>query len=465
MELCGLSRQLTFASLLCLLLAGMCLPGRATAGESPATAKKPVACEDLRTLRELRTQLSAVRNPRTGDTLYYTVLGDAAKSSELLVFFNGTGGILPDWPVQMLTNRRYSPKIAETLAYQGAEDGPISLCHDYRIVLFDYPGVGRSPLNGSVTADQVANDVDAMLEDIEAGYRIPTRRVSLVGWSLGTLFALKYALLSPPARPGRAIDDLVLIATRPGGNLDGGTDNNQAACVVTLFNTLKTRSVWTQQPDLKNEIDSDLAQLTFPFLGQPPYDKRGSGCTASVDRSAGTVDLSVSLDCPVGSACHSTLIDEALNRDTPPWVVTRGVDYRLYLQQREFANDWTFGYCPSAGRHFNSIGCRFAPGQTPEMALTNGGLCITESRPPNLPVSRRCAKLAIGGRLTVLNGPEDLFIQWTYGRALVEAYQRAHGAATARLHTYRGEGGAGHGILMQHPRWIQRQIHQALGNG
>ena len=67
--------------------------------------------------------------------------------------FNGTGGILPDWPVQMLTNSRYSPRIAHTLAYSAAEDGPISLCHDYRLVLFDYPGVGRSPLNGPVTAE------------------------------------------------------------------------------------------------------------------------------------------------------------------------------------------------------------------------------------------------------------------------------------------------------------------------
>ena len=63
-----------------------------------------------------------------GNTLYYAVVGDAAKSSELLVLFNGTGGILPDWPVQMLTNSRYSPRIAHTLAYSAAEDGPISLC-------------------------------------------------------------------------------------------------------------------------------------------------------------------------------------------------------------------------------------------------------------------------------------------------------------------------------------------------
>lgn len=270
--------------------------------------------------------------------------------------------------------------------------------------------------------------------------------------------------VSPEARPDRKIDDLVLIATRPGGNLDGTTGNNQAACVVTLFDALKTRSIWTQQPQLKQTLDADLAQLTFPFVGQPPNNKPSSGCTATVDQNTGTVDLSVKLDCPKGSICHGTLIDEAVNRDTPPWLFTRGVDYRLYLQQRQFANDWTFGYCPTAGKHFNSTNCRFARGQTPEMSATNGGVCITESNPLNLPVSRRCAKLEIGGRITVLNGPEDLYIQWTYGRALVEAYQRAFGAARAKLVTYRGPGGAGHGILMQHPRWTQRNIAQALGS-
>ena len=99
------------------------------------------------------------------------------------------------------------------------------------------------------------------------------------------------------------------------------------------------------------------------------------------------------------------------------------------------------------------------------MSATNGGICQTESNPLNLPVSTNCTALRIAGRITVLNGLEDLFIKWTYGRALVEGYQRAHGASKAKLYTYRGEGGAGHGILMQHPRWTQRHIHLALGNG
>ena len=93
------------------------------------------------------------------------------------------------------------------------------------------------------------------------------------------------------------------------------------------------------------------------------------------------------------------------------------------------------------------------------MSATNGGICETESK-PNLPVSRRCARLRIDGRITVINGPEDLFIQWTYGRALVEGYQRAFGASAAKLVTYRGEGGAGHGVLIQHPRDATQHLNR-----
>src|SRR5580658_9196862 len=66
--------------------------------------KTPVACAQLRTLRALNTELTYFTNPRTGDKLDYLVLGDAAKSDEVIVMFNGTGGILPDWPIEMITN-------------------------------------------------------------------------------------------------------------------------------------------------------------------------------------------------------------------------------------------------------------------------------------------------------------------------------------------------------------------------
>src|SRR5262245_56646254 len=64
--------------------------------------------------------------------------------------------------------------------------------------------------------------------------------------------------------------------------------------------------------------------------------------------------------------------------------------------------------------------------------------------------------------LTVLNGLEDRFIQWTYGRALVEGIRQALAPDKARLVTCAGPDGAGHGLLIQHPRWTQEAIFDAL---
>jgi len=63
--------------------------------------------------------------------------------------------------------------------------------------------------------------------------------VNLVGWSLGTLYALKFAWLAPVANPLREIKDVILIASKPGGSLDGYTNGNQASCVTTVFDRLR----------------------------------------------------------------------------------------------------------------------------------------------------------------------------------------------------------------------------------
>ena len=68
-------------------------------------------------------------------------------------------------------------------------------------------------------------------------------------------------------------------------------------------------------------------------------------------------------------------------------------------------------------------------------------------------------------RVTVINGYEDLFIQWTYGQELVRACDAQYGNGKAAIVTYPGADGAGHGILLQHPAWTQEQIYAALTNG
>ena len=66
------------------------------------------------------------------------------------------------------------------------------------------------------------------------------------------------------------------------------------------------------------------------------------------------------------------------------------------------------------------------------------------------------------GALTVLTGPEDLVIQYTYGRQLARAYRRKYGSGKADYVKYSGKSGAGHGVMVQHPKWTQKKIDKAL---
>ncbi len=437
-----------------------CLP-RATGGTEGATSRKsPVACKELETLRALREELSVVTNARTGHSQQYTVVGDGARSSELILLFNGTGGILSDWPIQMLTNAAQSPKIARTGIFDSAQDGAISLCHDYRLVLFDYPSVGEGKATGNITADQIADDVDAMLEDIGVRYGLPTNDVNLVGWSLGTLLAMKYAVLSPAARPDRTLHDVVLIATKPGGSVEGKADGHQAECVTSLMTALRST---TLSKELQNEMKKDLLELLFPYQHQQPYDGVDSGCTAKVDTTTSKVTLNVEpAACSASTPCGKNVEDDVLNRLTPPWSHTQGVSQTFYEQQREIVQDWNYCYCAGAEAGFKSTGCSCS--EAVAMSETNGGVCQTRAGTltPNAPSSSQCVPLKLQGAITVIAGREDLFIQWTYGKALVEGYQQAQGKDKANLVLYEGADGAGHGILIQHPKWVQEHIYTAL---
>ena len=84
------------------------------------------------------------------------------------------------------------------------------------------------------------------------------------------------------------------------------------------------------------------------------------------------------------------------------------------------------------------------------MSSSNGGVCQTVSSgvtQPNAPPSTNCVPLDTGP-ITVINGPEDLYIQHTYGKELVAAYQQIYGLNRARIITYPGNEGAGHGVLL-----------------
>lgn len=434
---------------------GSGLPASGTSANHGARAlRSPVPCSKISNLRLLGKTLSYVKNAKTGDSIEYAVVGDGAVSSDLLVMFPGTGQIIPGWPVQMITNSKYSPDIVKTLGYRKSEDGPISLCHNYRLVLFDYPGIGKGVANGSVTRDAIASDVDAMLQQIGTAYGISTSVVDPVGWSLGTTDALKYAFLSPASRPSRTIHNVVLVASGPGGNTNGQAGMDSAACQATMFSALLSAS-----GSLATTLKADLSELIFPYLHQGPQDNgTKSGCTATI--SGSTVTLSVQLQCTFSNGCLPFIENTLLDLKTYPWRLTDGVDGTIFVQQRQQANDWSVARCTGAGPGFTSTGCTTYG--TVEQSATNGGVCATDAKNTDEPVAHACAPLTMTGKITVLNGHEDLFIQWTYGRALVAGY-KALGAGKASLVTY--PGAAGHGVLIQHPKWTQAQIQTAMQGG
>ena len=80
----------------------------------------------------------------------------------------------------------------------------------------------------------------------------------------------------------------------------------------------------------------------------------------------------------------------------------------------------------------------------------------------NAPISSDCAPLNISGKINVINGPKSLYIQYVYGQELVTAYQQMFGSKVARIATCLGKKGAGHGVLLQDPRWTQAQILRAV---
>jgi pimeloyl-ACP methyl ester carboxylesterase len=438
-------------------------PGPAAATSTPLPSPLDVVpCRDLRTLRELADRLRTVSNPRTGQTVEYFVVGDGARSNQLLVFFNGTSQVLPDWPIQMITNGAASPLITTTAAYNPAEESATALCHDYRLVFFDYPGVGLSPAATGVTHDQIASDVDALLADVGQAHRLPTGNVSIVGWSLGTEAALKYAFLSPASNPSRTIHDVILIATKPGGGQSDQTNGNGAQCVQEAFTVLKDPTI---SPALKARLEASNYRLLYPYQGQQPYDGPSSGCTIDVNTATSTATLNVTPgDCGLGTQCLKIADEFAANRLAFPWSQTGGISQAVYVNQRQLSNDWNYSYCAGAGAGFTSTGCTTLPLQPPQLSATNGGVCktFTPAGLPNQPTTTDCVPLQIQGSLTVVNGPEDLYIQHTYGAALVAGYQRQLGVQKASLATYPGADGAGHGILLQHPKWVQDRVAAAL---
>ncbi len=416
-----------------------------------ASAEAPVPCSALSSMRGLHSYLKVSTNPKTGDSIEYAVVGDGAKSGDAIVFFPGTGQTIADWPIQMITNSAASPGIAKEAGYRKGQDGGVSLCHDYRLVFFDYPGVGRTAYRANATRDAISSDVDAMLQQIHQRFGISTSVVDPLGWSLGTSMALKYAFLSPAARPARTIRNVLLLAAGPGGSTQAQVGGDSADCIQTLLDAEESAS-----GSVKQQITIDSTQLVFPYTGQTPSQTgTNSGCTAKVTASG--VTLSVTPNCTVANGCEGYIDTGILGLKTQPWKRTSGVSGKPYDLQRSWSNDFDVAYCSTASSGFTSSGCT-AYGPI-DQSVTNGGVCQTDTSNPDAPTASNCDRFHIAGKFTVLYGHEDLFTQYTYDESLVKGLNAAMpGSAKGTLYP----GSAGHGLLIQEPRWVQAQLYSAM---
>ncbi len=107
-----------------------------------------------------------------------------------LVMIMGTGASMDEWPADFVD----------------------SLAQQYRVIIFDNAGVGKtsplsgiSPLPGKLTISAMANQTDAFIHALRLG------KVYVFGWSLGGMVAEALAVLHPTD-----VSKLILDATYPG---------------------------------------------------------------------------------------------------------------------------------------------------------------------------------------------------------------------------------------------------------
>ena len=106
-------------------------------------------------------------------------------AGEPLVMLTGTGSTMAEW----------DPALLRLLA------------REHRLLLLDYPGLGRSGPWRDSSFDSLADVVDAWLEEIGVS------RAAVLGWSMGGFVAQRLAV----RRPER-VEALILAGTNPGGS-------------------------------------------------------------------------------------------------------------------------------------------------------------------------------------------------------------------------------------------------------
>lgn len=446
-------------------------------------------CSELKsqTLQDL-VKASKATYEGNQDILFLVITPDNNVSTinDAIVFFNGTSGIMTDWPADMLTSTKSGK----------------SLCDSSFLVFFDYPGVGGTSQvsDDEFTLDNFAEDVDGLVtyingEYIKDKYDTEITKVHPLGWSLGSLAAVKFAGLAEANGYGkgdkRQIGNIFLIATKPGGDVTSGEKSNaapaignQASCVTTIFTKLKDNTHYTFF------AKKYMVGLMFPYIysdnnePQSPYTGANNKiCYAKTISLSSKIELVIKLEdastspakniktaCDDGDATQYTICKEAWdnyksNRLAEPYLSNdEGVPHAVFLQERNVVDDWNYSYCSQANSNWQSAKCKSNSSHT--SATGNGGMCSTTASASNDPVSTTstCMSLEhITGTLTIMNGEEDMFIQYVYGKALYDAYSSL--GVSSAIHTYTDDdnpSGAGHGVLYTNPSWIRDIILDSM---
>jgi len=455
-------------------------------GGTPASAAGIVTCDQLadepgKHLRDLvKRSSSTFAVGSTDQEIRYLVIrpdSSVSTAANAIVFFNGTSAVMSDWPYEML---------------KGSD---VSLCDAYTLIFFDYPGVGGTVAadEGKFTFDHFAENVDALVTYLntsradELGTTIDT--VHPLGWSLGSLAALKFAALAGAngyaADDSRKIGNVFLIATKPGGDTHSGSGNplnlmvpatgHQAQCVTQVTAAMRDESSYVKA------LKKAMFGLMFPYVytasGKTQGEYAGSSdeicvadsiSTAAVTLEDQTTQLDIETSCEAEKpVCVKELAAFWANRAVEPYKASdaneSGVPYAVYVQERNIVDDWNYAYCAQAGASWTSEECYPNPYVAPPTGYTrnsaNGGPCLTIAfLASNQPGSLWCMSLDhITGKLVVINAKEDMFIQHVYGTALYDAYK---GEVSASLNTYSGS--AGHAVLLTDPTWVQGILLDAM---
>jgi pimeloyl-ACP methyl ester carboxylesterase len=418
---------------------------------------------------------------------------------ETLVFFNGTSQITPDWPVAMLTNSNGS------------------LCTDSALIFADYPGIGGTvnPAKAEFTFDNISNNVYHLLANLTAYQGFSIQSVNPIGWSLGSLAALKFASLASVnqefANSGMSIHNLFLIATKPGGDYNSGAAQNPsscsttgpipgpqprmigstayytatggaAMCVTAVLNQLGSDgSDWDSSTSLKSSLVGVMFPYTYTSSGQSqgPY---GTGnprtvCADTITNNEVTalcnleVNQSITTSCSASSssACSTTLALYKANREGYPYI--ENISFDQFDRQRSINFTFDYGYCRGAATDsWTSTGCLFNPTQTSNSLysaplIVNGSPCTASvSNGPNYaPLVNSCPALPNSAfdKMYIFNAQEDLFIRNDYGKALCAWFNYPYNPNNLKcvLTTYQN---SGHGVMYDQPVAIFNKILAAL---